>query len=56
MFNINQIVKAKVGQFVIIGFRMIGNEEYAQVKPYNPANQKAGRGELALPVSILQAI
>lgn len=56
MLNINQIVKGKVGQFVIIGFRTIDNEQYAQVKPYDPTTQKTGRGELALPVSILQAV
>ena len=30
-------------------------EQYAQVKPYNPATGKTGRGEMALPVSSLKA-
>jgi hypothetical protein len=56
MFSINQIVSGKVGQFIILGFRTIGGEEYAQVKPYNPATGKAGRGEMALPLSVLKAV
>jgi hypothetical protein len=58
MLNVNQIVKGKVaGTFVILGFRKISNEEYAQVKEVNPANHsQLGRGEFALPVSALVAI
>ena len=38
-FHVNQIVKgAKAGTFVILGFRAIGGEAHAQVKPVNPAN------------------
>lgn len=57
-FEINQIVKGKVaGTYVILGFRTIGHEEYAQVKAVNPANYaETAHGELALPVSKLVAI
>ena len=56
-FQVNQIVKGQVaGQFVILAFRNIGGEQYAQVKPYNPATGKTGRGEMALPVSTLKAV
>jgi hypothetical protein len=54
--NVNQIVKGKVGQFIILGFRIIDGEEYAQVKCYNPATGKTAKGEMALPVSILHAV
>ena len=54
-FNVNQIVKGAVaGQFVILGFRNIGGEEYAQVKEYNPMTGKTGRGEMALPITALR--
>jgi hypothetical protein len=56
MFNINQIVKAKFGQFIILGFRKIDGEEYAQVKEYCPVTGKARKGEMAMPLSALQAI
>lgn len=56
MFNVNQIVKGQnAGTFVILGFRAIGGEEYAQVKPFNPATGATGRGEMALPLSALRA-
>jgi hypothetical protein len=55
-FNINQIVKAKFGQFIILGFRNIGGEEYAQVKEYCQVTGKARRGEIAMPLSALTAI
>jgi hypothetical protein len=55
-FNINQIVKAKFGQFIILGFRSIGGEQYAQVKEYCKATGKARKGEMSLPVSSLTAI
>ena len=56
-FQTNQIVKGiKAGTFVIVAFRTIGGEEYAQVKPYNALTQKAGRGEFALPLSALVAV
>lgn len=54
-FNINQIVKgAAAGCFIILAFRTIGGEQYAQVKPYNAETGKAGRGELALPLQALR--
>ena len=56
MFNANQIVKAKFGQFIVMGYRMVAGEKLVQVKPYNPATGKAGRGEMAFPESALSAI
>ena len=55
MFTINQIVKGKrAGTFVIIGFRDIGGEQYAQVKEVNPANHaETAPGEMALPITSL---
>lgn len=56
MFNINQIVKGKVaGQFIVLGYRTVAGESFVQVKPYNPSTGKAGRGEMAMPESALQA-
>lgn len=53
-FSINQIVKGKVcGFFVILGFRMIGGETYAQLKCYNPESGKTSAGELALPLTAI---
>jgi len=54
-FSINQIVSGKFGKFVIIGFRSIGGEDYAQVKEYDAITGKARRGEMALPLSSLKA-
>lgn len=55
--KINQIVKGKVcGTFVILGFRNIDGEEYAQLKAINPDTHKPLRGELALPVESLRTI
>lgn len=55
-FQVNQIVKGQAaGQFVILAFRTIGGEQYAQLKPYNPATGKAGRGEMALPLTAIKA-
>ena len=56
-FQVNQIVAGKFGKFVILAFRTLPGEteQYAQVKPYNPATGKTGRGEMALPVSSLKA-
>jgi hypothetical protein len=56
MFNTNQIVKAKFGQFIVLGYTNIAGETLVQVKPYNPITGKAGRGEMALPENALQAI
>ena len=57
-FQINQIVSGKFGHFVILAFRTLPGaaEQYAQVKPYNPATGKTRRGEMALPVSALTAV
>ena len=57
-FEINQIVKGKIaGTFVILGFRTIANEKYAQLKQVNPDNHlQTGAGELALPLNKLLAI
>lgn len=56
-FQVNQIVKGKVsGIFVIVGFREINGESYAQVKRYNPETGEAGRGEFALPVECLEEV
>lgn len=56
-FQLNQIVKgAKAGTFVIIGFRTIGGEQYAQVKAVNPNDHtQHAAGELALPIDALRA-
>lgn len=55
-FQVNQIVKgAKAGAFIIIGFRTIGGEQYAQVKEYDTVTGKARRGEMALPLTALRA-
>jgi len=56
MFNANQIVKAKFGQFVVLGYRNIAGETLVQVKPYNPITGKIGRGEMAFSENALQAI
>lgn len=56
-FQVNQIIKGQVaGQFVILAFRTIGGEQYAQVKPYNPATGQHGRGEFALPLDAIRAV
>lgn len=57
-FNINQLVMAKGNSvFVIIGFRIIDNEECAQLKCVNPDNYaETSPGEFALPVSTLRPI
>lgn len=54
--QINQIVKGKrAGTFVIIGFRTIAGEQYAQLKPVNPADHsQVGAGEMALPLDSLE--
>jgi hypothetical protein len=55
-FKVNQIVKAKFGQFIILGFRSIDGEQYAQVKEYCKVTCKARKGEMSLPVASLTAI
>lgn len=57
MFQVNQIVKGiKAGTFIILAFRTIGGEQYAQVKAYDEFTGKARRGEMALPLTALVAI
>ena len=57
-FKVNQIVKGKAaGTFVILGFRMIAGEYYAQLKEVNPRDHtQTGHGELALPVDAIEAL
>lgn len=58
MFNLNQIVKGnKAGVFVVIGFREIDGEEYAQLKEVNPNNHaQHGNGEFALPLTAIKKL
>lgn len=54
-FTVNQIVKGhKAGEFVILGFRNIGGEDYAQLKEHK--NGKLGRGEIALPLTAIKQV
>jgi len=56
-FQVNQIVKGQAaGQFIILGFRTIGGEQYAQVKEYDAMTGTARRGEMALPINALKSI
>ena len=57
-FKINQIVKGKVaGCFVVLGFRTIGEDKYAQLKIVDPSDySKTVPGELALPTNSLENI
>ena len=57
-FNVNQIVKGIVcGTFAILGFRVISDEWYAQLKCVNPDNHaQTSPGELALPLENIKAI
>lgn len=54
----NAIVKGiRAGTFVVLGFRNIDGEEYAQVKEVNPDNYAETRpGEMALPVNSLMPV
>jgi len=55
--QIGQTVKGvKVGTFIILRFRIVGNERYAQLKEVCPTTGRKGRGELCLPVSALKSI
>lgn len=54
-FQVNQIVNGKFGKFVILAFRTIGGEAYAQVKEYDEVTGKTRRGEMALPLTALKA-
>lgn len=58
MFKLNKIVKGKkAGTFVIIGFRKINNEDYAQLKEVNPRNYtETAIGEIALPLTSISIL
>ena len=57
-FNINQIVKGQTaGTFVILGFRNLEGEDYAQLKEVNPSDHtQTAAGEIALPLTALKLI
>ena len=57
-FNVNQIVRGiHAGTFVILGFRTIAGEQYAQLKAINPDDHtQMAPGELALPLDAIVAI
>ena len=55
-YQVNQIVKGqRAGTFVILGFRSIGGEQYAQLKEVHPVTHKPGRGEFSLPLTALKS-
>jgi len=55
-FEIGQVVKGIVcGTFIILRFRTIGSEQYAQVQCYDPESGRTMRGEMALPLDALKA-
>lgn len=55
-FHTNEIVQGKVsGTFVILGFRTVGDVQYAQLKEIHPVTHRTARGEICLPVSALKA-
>ena len=55
MFNVNQIVKAQFGTFVVLGMVNVGGEQCARLKEVHPVTHEPARGELCLPVSSLRA-
>lgn len=53
-FGIGQVVNGNVcGTFIIVGFRTIGGEDYAQLKSFDVQTKRAERGELALPLTAI---
>ncbi len=57
LFAVNQIVKGRVGTFVILGFKVIGDEDHAIVKEVNPDDYtQTNPGQLAVPVSVLRYV
>ena len=58
MYQVNQIVKGiKAGTFVVLGFRSIDGQDYAQLKSVNPANYaQISGGEFALPLTAIKSI
>jgi len=56
-FSVNQIVKGKVcGFFVVLGYRVLNDRRFVQVKPYNPKTGETSRGEIAFEESALETI
>ena len=57
-FSLNQIVKGKfAGTFFILGFRMIGENRYAQLKEINPLDwSQMATGEICLPLDCLEVV
>lgn len=54
-FRPNQIVKGRnAGTFVILDFRTIGGEQYAQLKEIDPVTHAPKRGEIALPLTAIR--
>ena len=54
-FSLNQIVLGhKAGVFVILGFRTINGEQWAQLKSYDPSTGRVALGELSLPLNCLR--
>lgn len=58
MLKLNQLAKGKAaGLFVVLGFRIVGGVQYAQLKSVNPADHsQVAPGELCLPVDCLEAL
>jgi hypothetical protein len=57
MFTLNQIVKGKyAGLFVIIGFRLIDEKDYAIVKRYCSETGEAQKGEFCLPLEAIEEL
>lgn len=58
MFTVNQIVKGvRAGTFVILGFRTIAGEQYAQLKEVNPNDySQTAPGEISLPINAIVAV
>lgn len=53
--EVGDIVRGRVGQFKIVGFRTIDGSEHAQVKSYNPLTKQVARGHgMAIPVADLR--
>ena len=57
-FTESQIVKGiNAGTFVILGFRNIDGEQFAQLKEVNPRDYtQTSHGEIALPLSKIKEI
>lgn len=54
---VGSIVYGRVGQFKIVGLRVIDGIDHAQVKSYNPITNSVARGHgMALPLSSLRLV